>query len=210
MADDEQRKRKKSAAELMNAKVRVDRAVEQYTQAQRLSGGDQLAAVESLHNAVIRFWWRMREHVRGEVGWTSLGTLEDVASDTVYAGHHPETGEEVVISGLRDLRDWVDKETTVRSESANTPLSSSGASVQTVSVRLPPEAALTAAEALMWHFNNAGWDAKPEETTHLDDPDGSDLEGLLLARGQTKAASQLPERFKGNSNSNGSNGGDDD
>jgi hypothetical protein len=208
MVDDEQRKTKKSAAELMNAKVRVDRAVEQYTQAQRLSGGDQMAAVESLHNAVIGFWWRMREHVRGEDGWTSLGTLEDVTAEAVYTGHHPETGEEVVISGLRELRDWVDKETTVRSESANTPLSSSGGSVQTVSVRLPPEAALTAAEALMWHFNDAGWDAKPEESTHLDEPDGSDLEGLLLARGQTKAASQLPERFKGNSN--GSEGGADD
>jgi len=208
MADDEQRKTKKSAAELMEAKVRVDRAVEQYTQAQRLSGGNQMAAVESLHNAVIGFWWRMREHVRGEVGWQSLSTLEDITADAVYAGHHPETGEEVVIGGLCDLREWVDKETTVRTKSANTPLSSRGESVQTVSVRLPPEAALTAAEALMWHFNNAGWDAKPEESTHLDQPDGSDLEGLLLARGQTKAASQLPERFKGNSN--GSDGGDDD
>jgi len=208
MADDEQRKTKKSAAELMEAKVRVDRAVEQYTQAQRFSGGNQMAAVESLHNAVIGFWWRMREHVRGEVGWQSLSTLEDITADAVYAGHHPETGEEVVIGGLCDLREWVDKETTVRTKSANTPLSSRGESVQTVSVRLPPEAALTAAEALMWHFNNAGWDAKPEESTHLDQPDGSDLEGLLLARGQTKAASQLPERFKGNSN--GSDGGDDD
>jgi len=205
MADDEHRKTKKSAAELMEAKVRVDRAVEQYTQAQRLSGGNQMAAVESLHNAVIGLWWRMREHVRGEVGWQSLSTLEDITADAVYAGHHPETGEEVVIGGLCDLREWVDKETTVRTKSANTPLSSSGVSVQTVSVRLPPEAALTAAEALMWHFNDAGWDAKPEETTHLDEPDGSDLEGLLLARGQTKAASQLPERFKGN----GSDGGDD-
>jgi len=208
MADDEHRKTKKSAAELMGAKVRVDRAVEQYTQAQRLSGGNQMAAVESLHNAVIGFWWRMREHVRGEVGWQSLSTLEDIDDDVVYAGHHPETGEEVVIGGLCELREWVDKETTVRTKSANTPLSSSGESVQTVSVRLPPAAALTAAEALMWHFNDAGWDAKPEETTHLDEPDGSDLEGLLLARGQTKAASQLPERFKGNSN--GSSGGGDD
>jgi len=207
MDDREQRKTKKAAAELMNSKVRVDRAVEEYTQAQRLGDDARVSAAERLHNAVMGFWWRMREHVRDEAGWDSLDALAEVSEGAVYDGPHPQTGHEVHIDGLCELGDWLDKTVTRRRQTRG-PLSSTGTRTGPVTIRLPPEAARTAAEALMVHFERAGWDAKPEETTHVDEPDGSDLEGLLLARGQTKAASQLPERFKGNGNAD--DGGDSD
>ena len=179
----------------MAAKVRLDAAIERYSRAQQFGGEQQLVASGELHNAVIGFWWRMREHVRGEDGWEDVSEIDAVTGESIYQGHHPKTLQSVNINGLADLRDWVEKHHIIKAE-VDSPLSSTTSERKRVPVQLPGEAAIRAAQVLIAKFVEKGWDATPQRDTEIDEPSPEDLEGLRRARGQDEAASQLPARFR--------------
>lgn len=147
--------------ELALSKVRLDRAVENYSQSQRLGAGELAVASEELHTAVIGLWWRMRPVLKGKEGWEDLSDLDSFESDEIWSGQHPQTGEPLLISGLSDLKHWVDRTATI--ETAATGPRRGRGGTREVSVRLPAPAAIRAGEVLTTRFNDLGWDVEPED-----------------------------------------------
>lgn len=182
-----------STRALIESKIRLDDAVEDYTQAHGLSAQQTAVAKQRLHSAVIGFFWRMRPHIYDEDCWDSLEFVDAVDSEYIYQGELPQTGEKVTISGLRDLHEWIDRTETI-DHKRETPLSSSASDTKTVRLTLPPAAAMRAAKVLGVKFEEFGWDARREYDDPVDEPTIDDLEELLSVRGQDAALENLPGR----------------
>lgn len=162
---------------LVDAKLTLDEAIEEFTRSQRLGEESVLVASERLHSAVIGLWWRMRPHLREDEGWDDVEEIEDIEGDTIFSGVHPKIGREVEISGLKDLEEWIDKKATMHQDQSS-PNTSSRTSEHTITVRLPADAAIKAAKALSNRFHEYGWDAQASQGLPGQDefdPAGEDL-----------------------------------
>lgn len=163
---------------LVEAKLTLDDAIEEFTRSQRLGQENILVASERLHTAVIGLWWRMRPHLHDDDGWEDLAEFDGIEADAIYSGTHPETGRKIEISGLQDLEEWIDKTVQV-AEDQSGPNSSRSSSHRSVTVRLPAEAAIRAAKVLSNQFHAYGWDAQASQGLPGQDdfnPAGDDLE----------------------------------
>jgi hypothetical protein len=186
--------------DLIESKMRLDRAIEEFAESQRLGGDRQLIAGEQLHAAVIGLYWRMRPHIREGNAWDDIEDLEEIDGEIIWEGTHPQTGQSIELSGLKDIEDWIEKTAAIESESNHPNHASSSETVQ-VPVRLPAAAAIEAAKVLINRFDDLGWGVQPDRTP-VDEPQPEHLDALLERRGQEEAREQLPARFR--------NGGDDD
>lgn len=160
---------------LVDAKIKLDNAIEEYTHSQRLGQENILLASEQLHTAVLGLWWRMQTHLKNGEGWKNVQNIDGIDFENIFSGQHPQTGKNIEISGLKDLGDWIDRSMTVR-EDVSGPNSSQTSSQRQISVRLPSEAAINAAEALLTRYHDFGWGLESYE----DDGDAEfDYEDIL-------------------------------
>lgn len=181
--------------DLTDAKIRLDRAIEQYSQSQQLGESQQIVSREELHSAVVGFFWRLRPHINNSNAWNSIAESDDYDGDEIWSGIEPESGRPVTIQGLKDIEKWVDKhvEKQTTREHPNFAIATETANVP---VRLPPQAAIECAKVLISEFDYLGWNVSPDKTPH-DEPNETDLAYLLQRRDQVESLKQLPERFKG-------------
>jgi hypothetical protein len=158
MTDDEARAA--TERELKQTKLRLDDAVSAYSQGVQLGRKERAMAGQELHRAVIKLWWKMRPYLKADGDtWADLTEYEGIDRNFVWHGTHPQTGDEVAIIGLRDLRDWMDKTGTATTQNAS-PLSSRGSDTRSVQMRLPAPAAMSVAEILTERFHAFGWTAE--------------------------------------------------
>jgi hypothetical protein len=154
------------ARELSRSKVALDEAVQDYVRAHQIANDTEIARIK-LHTAVLDLYWRMRPHLRESDCWESLEQDTDFDAAYIWQGEHPITGDDVRLSGVSDLDNWLDRRETVES-SLSGPYNSDHQ--PTTQVYLPADAALAAAEALEQKFKQYGWDADQSVTVE-DDPD---------------------------------------
>lgn len=151
--------------DLINAKVRMDHAVVTFTQSQSVGEDQRLLASEELHAAVLGLWWRMRPNLKDKPEWDTPEHADFIDGDVLWEGPHPQTGGVVVIEGLRDLGEWIDRSDEIE-RPAPGPNHASSTHSQEVKVRLPAAAALDAAEVLSDLFDQLGWGPNPNEKHH--------------------------------------------
>lgn len=158
---------------IVQAKQQLDDAIRQYTAARQVypDGSGQLESLRSqLHTAVLELHWKMRAVTEGGDHWQNMKNARDWDSDFIWTGKHPQTGDSIVIAGLADLDDWLDK-THERDTTLTGPKYGDKPPETTEeSLRLPAEAALEAAKVLVREFNDAGWDAATKTPVAETDP----------------------------------------
>ena len=186
--------------DLIESKILLDNAIQEYAESQRLGETQATIAREQLHTSVVGFFWRLRPHIIRRDGWDSVADIEDYPDDEIWSGIHPQTGKNVTLEGLKDVQEWIDKTETV-TQDANHPQRATASETVEVPIRLPASASIEVAKVLTLRFDDMGWGVEPERTPS-DEPEPEHLRGLLTRRDQDDAVDQLPARFK--------NGGDNE
>lgn len=166
--------------DLTESKIRLNNAVERWTQVQRLSASQREIAREELHSAVIGLWWRMAPTLRGSDGWDSVEGFDALDRDAIWSGRHPETGEAVEIDGLADVEQWIQR-SYVSTEESDSPVAATGQDSFERIVRLPIPAAIAVARVLSIRYNQFGWDVPADKGDEEATGDYSLVEGEEVA-----------------------------
>lgn len=164
--------------EMVRAKLELDAAVEAYTSVLQAGGqADVETAKIRLHRAVVGLWWRLQPVLldEGADSWESVEDVSEWDGDVIWAGQHPRTGRRVVLDGLRDVGDWLDR-TTTQQQSLSGPKYGGKTETVRVQLALPGEAALRCADLLSREFRDLGWGASVESTPR------TEIDGDLMER----------------------------
>jgi hypothetical protein len=148
--------------DLTQAKIRLNEAVGQWTQVQRLSSQQRELAREELHSAVIGLWLRMEPHLRGRRGWENLQDFDELDREVIWSGIHPVTSEEVVIKGLSDVEEWIEK-TVLEEQTSASPNAATGQETIQRRIRLPVEAAIEVSRVLSIRYKQFGLDVNVDD-----------------------------------------------
>ena len=151
--------------DLVNAKVRVNKAYETFTQLQSMGEDQRLLASEELHAAVLGLWWRMLPNLKDRNEWTDAESAEFIDGNQIWSGTHPRTGREVEIASLEDLGAWFNRSDKIE-RPAPGPNHASSTRSHEVKVRLPAGAAVAAAEVLGDLYKQLGWGLNSNEQFH--------------------------------------------
>lgn len=164
------RARQSTETAIANSKLELDAAVAAYSGVHQAGdAGDVEAMRVQLHRAVVGLWWRMRPALLDEdvEGWEDVSEADDWEGDVIWSGRHPKTGDHVKLQGLRDLREWIDRQADVRRTRTGPKLGGTTVS-ESVPLRLPGQAALRSAELLTQQFREFGWGAAIDSTARTE------------------------------------------
>lgn len=176
MSDLVERVKKSSESAIVEAKQSLDQAVSHYTTVRQFGGPAEIEHAKGrLHTAVITLYWRMRGNLRTSDAWEDLEEYDDWDDDILWSGRDTQSGEQIELTGLRDLDDWVAAETTIEEELAG-PKYSGKTEERTISQRLPAQAALAASQLLSQEYTRYGWDAEKDEREPTSELDKETLE----------------------------------
>jgi len=143
------------ARALVESKNRLDDILESWVGSRAFEHGDQIKVADAeLHTAVMGFWWRMRPHLDSKDVWESVEKCDTVDEERIWAGVHPETGEQIELKGLADLAGWLDKTIEIEEDSPG-PNRASQTSTVATQLRLPSGAAIESAQLLCKLFSQA-------------------------------------------------------
>lgn len=148
--------------EIRYAKARLSDVVETFIESNAVGGSHELVAHKELHKSVLGLWWRMRPHITDLDVWEDAARSEYLEREQIWSGSHPQTGEAVEITGLRDIGKWMDRTSTVQ-HAIPGPNNASKTQDEQLRVFLPAEAAIEAGKLLLVLFKDLGLDVEVED-----------------------------------------------